>query len=56
MKHNQYDEMELGDSGWIATADGYRNIYNNHTIDHAGREFDENGVLVFDPETQEGQK
>jgi len=56
MKKNYYEEMELGDSGWIVTPDGYRNIHNNHTIDHMGREFDENGILIYDPEVEEDQQ
>ena len=50
MSNNYYDEMEIGESGWVPTKDGgYKNIYNNHIIDSLGREFDENGTLIFDP-------
>ena len=51
MSNNYYDEMEIGGSGWVPTKDGgYKNIYTNHVIDHIGREYDENGILIYDPE------
>jgi hypothetical protein len=51
MSNNYYDEMEIGDSGWVPTKNGgYKNIYNNHTIDSVGREFDSKGNLIYDPE------
>jgi hypothetical protein len=27
----------------------YKNIYNNHIIDKYGREFDEEGNILYDP-------
>lgn len=51
-----YDEMEIGDTGWVATKNGcYKNIYNNHTIDENGREFNENGEMIYDPTEEEGE-
>jgi hypothetical protein len=49
------DFMELGNSGWIPSAEGYFfNIHSRHIIDDIGREYDENGDLIFDPsESQE---
>jgi len=44
------DFMELGDTGWIPSNEGfYYNKYNNHVIDDLGREYDQNGELIFDP-------
>lgn len=51
--HNHNDEMELGNSGWIPFKDGYKNIHNGHTMDFLGREFDENGVMIYDPTEDE---
>jgi len=51
MSNNYYDEMEIGNSGWVPTKDGgYKNIHNNHTLDSNGREYDENGNLIYNPE------
>lgn len=49
------DFMEIGDTGWIPSAEGFfYNKYNRHTMDDIGREYDENGDLIFDPnEAQE---
>lgn len=55
MKNNYYDEMEIGKSGWVPFKDGFKNINNGHTIDSLGREFDENGVMIFDS-TKEDQE
>ena len=42
--------MELGETGWVAIGEGvYMNKLNNHTMDEIGREFDENGRLIYDP-------
>jgi len=44
------DYMEIGETGWIPVGQGcFLNYKNNHTIDEVGREFDENGVMVYDP-------
>ncbi len=48
--YSEDDHMELGETGWVPSKNGsYINIYNNHTIDEMGREFDENGDLIYDP-------
>lgn len=48
--YEENDHMEIGETGWISTKNGcYKNIHNNHTIDELGREFDENGDLIYDP-------
>ena len=48
--YEEHDHMEIGSSGWAPTKNGcYVNIYNNHTLDEMGREFDERGNLIFDP-------
>lgn len=44
------DFMEMGETGWIPVGEGtYLNKYSGHTIDEIGREFDKNGVLIYDP-------
>lgn len=44
------EEMEIGSTGWISIGNGsYRNIYNNHILDADGREFDEDGNMIYDP-------
>jgi len=35
--------------GYRLVKDVFLNYKNNHTIDEVGREFDENGVMVYDP-------
>lgn len=48
--YEESDHMEIGDSGWVPIKNGcYKNIHNNHTIDESGREFDEDGELIYDP-------
>jgi hypothetical protein len=48
--NNQDDFMELGDTGWTPIAEGwFFNKYNRHSMDELGREYDENGDLIFDP-------
>lgn len=48
--YEEDDYMELGDSGWIIAKEGtYFNKHTKHTIDEMGREFDEQGNLIFDP-------
>lgn len=44
------DYMELGETGWIPVSSGYFfNKYSRHVLDEIGREYDENGNLIFDP-------
>jgi len=48
--YEESDHMEIGESGWVSIkSGGYKNIYNGHTIDENGKEYDENGLLIFDP-------
>jgi len=48
--YNEDDQMEIGHTGWIPVGEGmYLNKHNNHVIDPVGREFDENGNLIYDP-------
>jgi hypothetical protein len=48
--YNEDDRMEIGETGWIPIGQGsYLNKYNNHVLDELGREFDENGYLIYDP-------
>lgn len=52
--YNEDDYMEIGNTGWIPVGEGlFLNKDNGHTIDEVGREFDEYGVLVYDPEIEE---
>ncbi len=57
--HNEYDQMEMGTTGWAPLGKGrYKNIYNNHTLDELGNEYDENNNLIFeniDPYGDENQ-
>jgi hypothetical protein len=49
--YNEDDFMEIGETGWIPIGQGsYLNKYNNHTIDECGKEYDEDGNIVYDPE------
>lgn len=49
--YNEDDHMEIGNTGWVAVGEGiYKNIHNNHIVDDLGREFDENGNLIYDPD------
>jgi hypothetical protein len=51
---NDDDFMELGETGWIPIGQGsYLNKYNSHTIDELGREFNEKGILIYDPLEEE---
>lgn len=51
--YEENDQMEIGESGWVASKNGgYKNIYNGHTIDESGKEYDENGLLIFDPDKE----
>lgn len=44
------DHMEIGDTGWVPVGEGsFMNKHTGHVIDEIGREFDENGVLIYDP-------
>lgn len=48
--YNENDEMEIGTTGWIPIGEGsFMNKYNNHIIDSIGREYDEDGNLIYDP-------
>lgn len=48
--YNEDDHMEIGDTGWVPVGEGlFLNKTNGHTIDEMGREFDEKGVLIHDP-------
>ena len=47
---NHFDAMQIGDSGWVPMPNGtYKNVNNNHYIDELGKEFDEKGNLIYDP-------
>lgn len=48
--YEEGDYMELGETGWIPIGQGaYINKITGHTIDEIGREFDQNGQLIYDP-------
>ena len=47
------DYMEIGESGWVPIGQGcFINKNTGHTIDEIGREFDKNGLIVFDPDAE----
>lgn len=51
--YNEDDFMEMGHTGWVPVGEGsFLNKYNGHTLDELGREFDEYGVLIYDPELE----
>lgn len=51
--YNEGDFMEIGDSGWVPVGEGtFLNRHTGHTIDEMGREYDEHGVLIYDPESE----
>jgi hypothetical protein len=51
--YNEDDHMELGSTGWVSVGEGtYLNKYTNHTIDEFGREYDANGIIIYDPENE----
>lgn len=51
--YEEDDQMEIGDSGWYPIKNGgYKNKYNGHTIDESGKEYDENGMLIFNPDEE----
>lgn len=53
---NNDDYMEITETGWMPVGDGcYLNKFNGHTIDQIGREYDQNGNLVYDPESSNEQ-
>lgn len=53
--YNEDDFMEIGETGWVPIGQGsYLNKYNNHVIDELGREYDEDGNIIYDPETSRG--
>jgi len=44
------DFMEIGNTGWVPSGQGcFINKNNGHLLDEIGREFDENGILIYDP-------
>lgn len=48
--YNEDDQMEIGTTGWIPVGEGsFMNRYNNHVIDPIGREYDQDGNLIYDP-------
>lgn len=55
--NNDDDHMEIGETGWIPAGQGtFINKYNGHVLDELGREYDENGNIIYDPEKEEGIK
>jgi hypothetical protein len=49
--YNEDDYMEIGETGWVPVGQGtYINKYNGHILDEMGREYDEGGNLIYDPE------
>lgn len=49
--NNENDFMEIGDTGWVPAGQGtFINKYNGHILDELGREFDNKGNLIYDPE------
>jgi hypothetical protein len=52
--YNEEDFMEIGKTGWIPVGQGsYLNKHTGHTIDELGREYNEKGVLIYDPQDSE---
>lgn len=48
--YNESDEMEIGSTGWVPFGESkFINKHTRHIIDEFGREFDENGNMIFDP-------
>lgn len=48
--YEEHDHMEIGNSGWIPSAEGwFFNKHTRHVIDDLGREYDEDGNLIYDP-------
>lgn len=49
--NNEDDFMEIGETGWVPAGQGtFINRYNGHILDELGREYDENGNIIYDPE------
>lgn len=49
--NNEDDFMEIGETGWVPAGQGtFINRYNGHVLDELGREYDENGNIIYDPE------
>lgn len=49
--YEEEDFMEIGNSGWVPVKNGgYKNKYNGHYIDEMGKEYDEDGLLIYNPE------
>ena len=54
--YNEYDQMEIGKTGWIPVGEGsFKNKYNNHTIDESVCEYDENGNMIYSPNGKDEQ-
>lgn len=55
--NNGGDFMEIGDTGWIPCGEGsFLNKYTGHVIDETGKEYDEKGNLVYDPDESIAKK
>lgn len=53
LPYEEDDYMEIGNSGWIPIKNGcYKNKHNGHIIDEMGKEYDEDGELIYDPEEE----
>lgn len=47
------DFMEVGETGWVAIGENkYVNLRTGHTIEEDGKEYDQNGVLVDEHDTE----
>ncbi len=52
--YNEDDSMELGTTGWIPVGEGcFKHKVTGHIIDETGVEYDQNGKIVFDPNSPE---
>ncbi len=48
--YSENDFMEIGETGWVPIGEGtYINKYTGSTVDELGREYDINGILIYDP-------
>lgn len=49
--YNEDDYMEIGETGWVPSGNGsFINKFTGHIIDESGKEYDEEGNLVYDPD------
>lgn len=49
--YNEDDYMEIGETGWIPAGNGgFINKFTGHIIDESGKEYDEEGNIVYDPD------